>query len=89
LVEQFGRLSFDKLAMSLKLRRQISRRATATTSQVTKRGMADLALHNLLAISHRKFEHHRIVIIANGLASRQRHEPGSFPVEATARWAAS
>jgi len=84
LVEQFGRLSFDKLAMRLKFSPQIPRRALPTISQVTKRGPADLALHNLLAIPHREFEHHQIGIIPNGLASRQRHGPGSFqwPVEA-------
>jgi hypothetical protein len=83
LVELFGRYGFDKLAMGLKLSRQIPRRAPPTTSQVTKRGIADLALHNLLAIPHRKLECHQIGIIPNGLASRQRHEPGSFPM---AQW---
>jgi hypothetical protein len=80
LVELLGRYSFDKLAMRLKLSRQIPRRAPPTTSQVTKRGIADLALHNLLAIPHRELERHQAGIIPNGLASRQRHEPGSFPI---------
>jgi hypothetical protein len=57
LVELCGRYSFDKLAMRLKLSRQIPRRATGPpTSQVTKCGPADLALHNLLAIPHRELE---------------------------------
>jgi hypothetical protein len=33
----------------------------------------------LLAIPHRELERHQVGIIPNGLASRQRHEPGSFP----------
>src|SRR5437773_11407539 len=57
---------------------QIPRRAPPTISQVTKRGIADLALHNLFAIVHRELEHHQIGIIPNDLTSRQRHEPGSF-----------
>jgi hypothetical protein len=81
LVELFGRYSLDKLTMRLKLSRQIPRRAASpTTSQVTKRGFADLALHSLLAIPHRELEHHQIGIIPNGLSTRQRHEPGSFPM---------
>jgi hypothetical protein len=64
--------------MRLKFSRQIPRRTPPTISQVTKRGMADLALHNLLAVPHRELEHHQIGIIPNGLASRQRHGPGSF-----------
>jgi hypothetical protein len=89
LVELFGRYSLDKLAMGLKLSRQIPRRAPPTTSQVTKRGMADLALHNLLAIPHRELERHQIGIIPNSLTSRQRHEPGSSngPLKRSARWA--
>jgi hypothetical protein len=65
--------------MRLKLSRQFPR-PPPTTSQVTKRGVADLALHNLLAIPHRELEHHQVGIIPNGLASRQRHEPGSLPI---------
>jgi hypothetical protein len=43
LVELFGRYSLDKLTMRLKLSRQIPRRAASpTTSQVTKRGFADV-----------------------------------------------
>jgi hypothetical protein len=80
LVKLFGRYSLDKLAMRLKLSPQIPRPAIPTTSQVTKRGMADLALHNLLAIPHRELERHQIGIIPNSLTSRQRHEPGSFPM---------
>src|SRR6476659_4081063 len=80
LVELRGRYSFDKLAMGLKLSRQFPCRPPPTTSQVTKRGIADLALHNLLAIPHRELEHHQIGIIPNGLASRQRHESDSFPI---------
>jgi hypothetical protein len=45
-----------------------------------KRGIADLALNNLLAIPHRELEHHQIAIIPNSLGSRQGHEPGSFPI---------
>jgi hypothetical protein len=87
LVELFGRYSFDKLAMGLKLNRQFPCRAPPTTSQVTKRGIADLALHNLLAIPHRELERHQVGIIPNGLGSRQRHEPGSFsPLKRTAMW---
>ena len=78
MVELFGRYSLDKLAMRLKLSRQILRPAPPTTSQVTKRGMADLALHNMLAIPHRELERHQIGIIPNSLTSRQRYEPGSF-----------
>ena len=78
--ELFGRDRFDKLAMRLKLSRRVPPRAPPTTSQITKRGIADLALHNLLAIPHREFEHHQIGIIPKGLTSRQRHEPGSFPM---------
>jgi hypothetical protein len=44
LVELFGRYSLDELAMRLKLSPQIPRPAIPTTSQVTKRGIADLAL---------------------------------------------
>src|SRR6188474_3759154 len=42
--------------------------------------MADLALHNALAIPHRELESHQLGIIADSVASRQRHERGSFPV---------
>jgi hypothetical protein len=66
--------------MGLKFSRQIPRRAPPTTRQVTKRGIADLALHNLLAIPHRELEHHQIGIVPNSLTSRQRHKPGSFPM---------
>src|SRR6476660_1092126 len=77
----FGRTVRTQLAMRLKLSRQIPRRAASpTTSQVTKRGFADLARHNLLAIPHRELEHHQIGIIPNGLFTRQRHEPGYFPM---------
>jgi len=70
--------------MRLKFSRQIPPRAPPTISQVTKRGIADLALHNLLAVPHRELEHHQIGIIPNGLTSRQRHNPVPFqwPVEA-------
>jgi hypothetical protein len=79
LVELFRRYSFDKLTVRLKLSRQIPRRVPPTASQVTKRGPADLASHNLLAIPHRELERHQLGIVPNGLATRQRHEPGSFP----------
>ena len=49
------------------------------SSQVTKRGNANLALHNLLPIPHREPECHQVGIIPNGLASRQRHEPAFSP----------
>src|SRR6478609_7231843 len=75
-----GGYSLDKLAVRLKLSRHIPLPAPPATSQVTKRGIADLALHNLLAIPHRELEHHQIGIIPYSLASRQRHEPGSFPL---------
>jgi hypothetical protein len=32
------------------------------------------------AIPHGELEHHQIGIIPNGLGSRQRHKPGSFPI---------
>ena len=79
LVELFGRYSFDKPAMRLKFSPQFPRRAPAT-SQVTKRSIADLALHNLLAIPHRELERHQIGVVPNSLASRQRHEAGPFPM---------
>ena len=66
--ELFGRYSFDKLSVRLKLSRQIPRRAPRNL--VTKRGTADLTLHNLLAISHRELERHQVDIILNGLATR-------------------
>jgi hypothetical protein len=67
--------------MGLKFSQQIPRRGPVpTTRQVTKCGMADLALHNLLTIPHRVLEHHQIGIIPDNLTSRQRHEPGSFPM---------
>jgi hypothetical protein len=77
-VKLFGRDGFDKLAMRFKFSPQIPRRASRTISQVIKRGIADLALHNLL--SHRELEHHQIGIISKSLTSRQQHEPGSFPM---------
>jgi hypothetical protein len=49
-----GRYGFDKLAVRLKLSRHIPLPAPPATSQVTKRGIADRALHNLLAILHRE-----------------------------------
>jgi hypothetical protein len=49
------------------------------SSQVTKRGNANLALHNLLSIPHREPECHQVGIIPNGLSSRQRHEPAFSP----------
>jgi hypothetical protein len=79
LVEQDGRYSFDQLAIGLEFSPQVPRRASPTTSQVTKRGNANLALHNLLPIPHRELERHQVGIIPNSLTSRQRHEPGSFP----------
>ena len=74
LVELFGRYSFDKLAMRLKFSLQFPR-PSSTTGQVTKRSIADLALHDLLAIPHRELERHQIGVMPNSLASRQRHEP--------------
>ena len=66
-VELGGRYRFDKLAMRLKLSRQIPRRASGPpASQVIKCGPADLALHNLLAIPHRELERHQVGIISNG-----------------------
>ena len=54
--------------------------ACPTISQVAKRGSANLALHNLLSIPHRKLERHQVGIIPNGLSCPQRHEPGPlFP----------
>ena len=79
-VEQDGRYSFDQLAIGLKFSPQVPCRASPTISQVTKRGNANLALHNLLPIPHRELERHRDGIIPNGLSSRQRHEPVSFPM---------
>ena len=79
LVEQDGRYSFDQLAIGLEFSPQVPRRASPTISQVTKRGSANLALHILLPIPHRKLECHLVGIIPNGLSSRQRHEPASFP----------
>jgi hypothetical protein len=79
LVELCGRYRFDKLPMSLKLSRQIPRRASGPpTSQVTQRGPADLALHNMPAIPHRELERHQVGIITNSLTSRQRHETVPF-----------
>jgi hypothetical protein len=78
LVEQDGRYSFDQLAIGLEFSPQVSRRASPTISQVTKRGNANLALHYLLPIPHRELERHQVGIIPNGLSSRQRHEPASF-----------
>jgi len=65
----------------LKLSRQIPLPAT---SQDIKRGIADLAFYNLLAIPHRELERYQLGVIPNGLASRQRHDPIPFrwPVEA-------
>ena len=67
-----------KLAMRFKFNLQIPRRTPPTISQVTKRGIADLALHNLFTISHRELEHHQGCIVANSLPSRQRHKRGSL-----------
>jgi hypothetical protein len=47
-------------------------------SQVTKRGSANLALHNLLPIPHRELEGHQRGIKSNGRSARQRREPDSF-----------
>jgi len=66
--------------MGLKFSKQVPLRASPTISQVAKRGSANLALHNLLSIPHRKLERHQVGIIPNGLSSPQRHEPGPlFP----------
>jgi hypothetical protein len=70
LVELFERYCFDKLAMRFKLSWQIPLPGPPTTSQVTKRGIADLALHSLIAIPHRELKHHQVGIIPNNLASR-------------------
>jgi len=78
LVELFGRDGFDELAMRLKFSPQIPPRSPPTTSQVTKRSIADLALHNLVAIPHGELERHQIGIIPNNLTSRQRHNPVPF-----------
>ena len=80
-VEQCGRDSFDQLAIGLEFSLQVPRRAPPTISKVTKRGNANLALHNLLPIPHRELERHRVGIIPNGLSSRQRHEPASLPMD--------
>jgi hypothetical protein len=88
LVEPCERHGFDKLAMRLKLSRHIPLSAPPATNQVTKRGIADLALHDLLSISHRELEDHQIGIIPNSLGSRQGHEPGlsKSPFKRTAKW---
>src|SRR3954451_15087786 len=66
--------------MGLEFSKQVPLRASPAISQVTKRGSANLALHNLLSIPHRKLERHQVGIIPNGLSSPQRHEPGPlFP----------
>src|SRR3954467_6427195 len=79
-VELCGRYRLDTFAMRLKLSRQIPHRAAGRpTGQVKKCGPADLALHNLLAISHRELERHQVSIIPNSLTSLQRHGPASFP----------
>jgi|SRR5215212_8520500 len=81
LIEQCGRYSFDQTTVRLKFSPQIPRRAPPTISQATKRGNANLALHNLLPVSHRKPERHQFGIIPDGLSSRQRHESASsFPM---------
>src|SRR5215212_1519223 len=77
LVEQCGRYSLDQTAIGLKFSPQIPRRASPTISQATERGNANLALHNLRPIPHRKLERHQLGIIPNGLSSRQRHESAS------------
>ena len=77
-VEQCGRDSFNQLAIGLEFSPQVPRRAPPTISQVTKRGNANLALHNFLPIPHRELERHQGGIIPNGLTSRQRHAPASF-----------
>ena len=79
LVEQCGRYGFDQPAMGLKFSKQVPLRASPAISQVAKRGSANLALHNLLSIPHRKLERHQVGIIPNGLSCPQRHEPGPFP----------
>jgi hypothetical protein len=58
LVEQCGRYGFDQYAIGLKFSKQVPLRASPTISQVAKRGSANLALHNLLSIPHRKLERH-------------------------------
>src|SRR3954453_23949854 len=65
------RLARDGLEFS----KQVPLRASPAISQVAKRGSANLALHNLLSIPHRK---HQVGIIPNGLSSPQWHEPGPF-----------
>jgi hypothetical protein len=65
--------------MRLKLSRQIPRGDTGRpTGQINKRGPADLAMHNLLAVLHREPERHQAGIIPNNLTSRERHGSGSF-----------
>src|SRR3954454_9712927 len=71
--------------MGLKFRKQGPFRASPTISQVAKRGSANLALHNLLSIPHRKLERHQVGIIPNGLSCRQRHEPGPLSDEQAGR----
>jgi len=80
LVEQDGRYSLDQLAIGLEFSLEVPLRASPTISQVTKRGDANLALHYLLPIPHRELERHQVGITPNGLSSRQRHEPASFPI---------
>ena len=74
--------------MRLKLSRQIPC-APSTTSQVTKRGMADLALHNLPTIPHRRLERHQVSILtASPRVSGMNRFPSNDPVEADREFAA-
>jgi hypothetical protein len=64
--------------------RHIPLPAPQATSQVTKRGIADLALHNLRAIPHRELEHHQIGIIANAVTRVSGINPAPFQQPADA-----
>src|SRR5271169_2302454 len=72
-VEQVGGYSLDSVAVGHKLRLPLDAWRTLCLCQLIHRGIADLALHSLAVIHHRKCERQPLVVVSYNLATPQWH----------------
>ena len=74
LIVQVGSDSFDGVAMGHELGLPRDAWCALGPCHRIHRGIADLALHRLAVVHHRKCERQPLVIVPDDLATRQRHK---------------
>jgi hypothetical protein len=73
IIVQVGGYLLDRIAVRQKLRLPCDARRALCVCQFIHSGIADLALHRLAIVRHRKCERQSLVVVSYDLATHERH----------------